>query len=100
MKLYARQGDLVIHNYVDDNKTLTPTNHVSCAGDSSGHTHTISGKLAVFRDGLNTRINVLEDTHLIHNKAGGHKSIPLPAGQYLITPKRERGDATDRTVTD
>lgn len=102
MKLFARQGDLVIERL--DGKLgedLIPKRDVVFAGDSSGHRHRLLGEALVQPStGRTTRFRIAMTTDLVHEKADGHETITLKAGEYEIRPLRERGDASDRAVED
>jgi hypothetical protein len=101
MKIYARQGDLVV------NKLITPisgelekTSTLVFAGDSSGHPHRLKGACLSRREGLVTLVRVARQTVLEHGRAGGHKPITLEPGDYAVQPLRERGNRLDRRVED
>jgi hypothetical protein len=96
LKIYARQGDVVIQQQPASGD-LAPMTDLVVAGALS-HPHTIRGMCLYRRSGRTTIVRVLADTTIEH--AGRHKPIPLPAGDYLLTPLRERGDQSDRAVED
>lgn len=100
MKLYARQGDLVIEQLDTIAGELLPTKRVVFAGDSSGHPHTLVGAIKMRRDGRRTFVELAEPAQLTHGKPGGHRTVTLGAGKYEVRPLRERGDGFDRAVED
>ena len=94
--IYARQGDVVIRQQVITGE-LTPATDLIVAGASS-HPHTIRGTCLHRRDGRATLVRIEKSTTIDH--AGRHKPIPMPAGDYHLSPLRERGDRSDRAVED
>lgn len=102
MKIFARQGDLVIEKL--DNKPivgdLTEATNVVFAGDSSGHRHRLMGTVQMIRTGTVTRVRLDKYMELVHEKSNGHASVVLSAGDYEIRRLRERGDGSDRAVED
>lgn len=102
MNLYGRQGDLVIEKLTQPlTGDLVKQTNIVFAGDSSGHRHRLMGTALVLPStGRTTRFSIVEPTDLVHEKADGHKTLPLEAGSYEIRPLRERGDAGDRAVED
>lgn len=101
MQLYARQGDLVIDKLAKPiTGDLEPAVNPVLAGGSSGHPHTLRGKVLIRRDGLRTHVRVTKAAALEHGRPDGHVTIELEPGDYEIAPLRERGDASDRAVCD
>jgi hypothetical protein len=99
--IYARQGDLVIDKLQSPiSGELEKAKQVTFAGDSSGHPHRIVGEVLLRKEGRRTLVRLSEPRTLEHGRAGGHKPVTLEAGDYAITPLRERGDAGDRSVED
>jgi len=96
MKIYARQGDLVI-NRAEAADRLEPVQNYVVAGSHTAP-HTILGAAAIRRSGLNLHVTVEADTTLIHT--GRHPTIPLPKGSYVINSQRERNGANDQPVND
>lgn len=101
MRLYARQGDLVIEKLATPIAgDLEKTIRLTFAGDSSGHPHTLKGACLSRRDGFTTLVRVARPAVLEHGRAGGHKPITLEPGDYSVRPLRERGAGIDRKVED
>lgn len=103
MKIYARQGDLIIEKLEQPlTGDLIPRTDVVFAGDSSGHRHRLLGVAQVSTDasGGATRFRIAEATQLVHQKPDGHKTVEMEPGDYEIRPLRERGDGSDRAVED
>jgi hypothetical protein len=103
MNLYGRQGDLVIERLdVELTDELVTQRDVVFAGDSSGHRHRLLGEalVAATAQGRTTRFKLKAPTELIHEKADGHESMAMEAGDYEIRPLRERGGAADHAVED
>lgn len=104
MQLYARQGDLVIQKLDTINGELTEAKSLVFAGDSSGHPHSLVGKVLARREGRRTLVKVTADREITHGKPGGHKTVVLTGspkpGFYEVRPLRERGDGADRAVED
>ena len=100
MKLFARQGDLVISKATAPTGEMETVKNYVFAGDSSGHAHTLEGSAKISRNGQMTTVVIDRAANLVHGKPDGHKSISLPAGAYEIRPLRERGGAEDRAVED
>lgn len=95
-EIYARQGDVVIRQQPATGE-LTPAIGLVVAGASS-HPHTIVGPCLHRREGRRTVVRLAVPTTIEH--AGRHTPISLPAGDYELTPLRERGDDGDRAVED
>ena len=95
-EIYARQGDVVIRQQSATGE-LTPATDLVVAGASS-HPHTIVGPCLYRRDGRTTLVRLATATTIEH--AGRHPPIALLAGDYSLTPLRERGDDGDRAVED
>jgi hypothetical protein len=101
MKLYARQGDLVIEKLAKPIEgELIPAKDIVFAGDSSGHRHVLRGKAQHRVDGDRTLVRVAKTATLTHEKSDGHKDVMLVPGDYEVRPLRERGDGSDRAVED
>lgn len=103
MNIFARQGDLVIEKLsAPITGELERTTRVVFAGDSSGHPHFIASASAarIRREGRATLVRLEASATLEHGRAGGHRAIEMPAGDYSIRPLRERGDGSDRSVQD
>lgn len=105
MELYARQGDLVIEKLPSIRGELTEMKGVVFAGDSSGHPHSMDGKVLGRREGRATLVKVTANREITHGKEGGHKTVVLKGsskkpGYYSVRPLRERGDGSDRAVED
>ncbi len=101
MRLYGRQGDLVIEKLDSLSGDLVIRKDIVFAGDSSGHRHRLLGEAKVLTSsGRATRFTVEHPTDLVHEKADGHETVRLEAGSYEIRPLRERGDRSDRAVED
>jgi hypothetical protein len=103
MNIFARQGDLVVRRApkpFEDTADFRRRTGFVLAGDSSGHRHRLKGPALVRErvDGVDVRLT--KATTLGHEKCGGHKAVTLPAGDYEITRKRERGGQGDRAVQD
>ena len=96
MKIYARQGDVVIRQ-AEITGDLIPAVDLVVAGASSSP-HTLVGKCEYRIDGRVTYVRVAAETTLTH--AGRHLPVPMPAGDYVLTSLRERGDKFDRAVED
>ena len=96
MKVYARQGDVVIRR-TQIMGDLTPAVNLVVAGASSSP-HTLVGECGYRIDGAMTYVRVAAGTTLTH--AGRHLAVPMPAGDYVLTSLRERGDNSDRAVED
>jgi hypothetical protein len=62
------------------------------------HPHTVAGACLYRVAGRATHVRVLTATSLTH--AGRHLPVPLPPGDYRMSPLRERGDESDRAVED
>jgi hypothetical protein len=97
MKIYARQGDLVIRRADMSAENLEPATDYVVAGSHTAP-HVIMGATRVRRDGSTLHVSVEVDTELRH--AGRHKTIPLPTGSYTITTQRERNGDLDQDVRD
>jgi hypothetical protein len=95
-EIFARQGDVVIRQQAATGE-LVPATDLVVAGASS-HPHTIVGPCLHRREGRTTIVRLAADTTIAH--AGRHQPIPLPAGDYRLSPLRERGDDGDRAVED
>ena len=107
MQLHARQGDLVIERLekLPSGVTLVEHNSITFAGDSSGHPHTLAGKVLAARRGRQTFVKVTAKREITHGKPGGHRTVQLSGstkkpGVYVVRPLRERGDGSDRAVED
>lgn len=101
MNIFARQGDLVIEKLsAPITGDLEKRSNIVFAGDSSGHPHTLRGSALTRRDGFTTFVRLSRRADLEHGRAGGHKTVSLPAGDYAIRPLRERGAGSDRAVED
>ncbi len=100
MRLYARQGDLVIESLNKIDGELVEVNDVVFAGDNSGHRHRLIGPALIRREGFVTLVKLEMETELIHEKSDGHKTVKMAVGCYEVRPLRERGDGTDRAVAD
>ena len=96
MKIYARHGDVVIRQQSVDGELATATDLVIAGSSSSPHT--ILGACHYRQEGQETLVRIAKDTTIEH--AGRHKPIPLPAGDYVFSALRERGDKSDRKVED
>ncbi len=98
MKIYARQGDLVIQKATlgkfDGAKKVT--NYVLAGSGSSSHI--LRGTSLVLAAGPETSIRLAEDSSIDHQER--HLSTPMPAGDYLVAPLRERHGDADRAVED
>jgi hypothetical protein len=99
MNIFARQGDLVIERKPMTGTPVKETDPV-LAGGSSGHPHIVRGTVLVLRNVSHTGLRLLEPSVLEHGKSGGHKPVPLPAGDYEVRILRERWDESDREVSD
>lgn len=99
MRLYARQGDLVIQECHVSGELEDVCDYVF-AGDSSGHRHRLIGPAKIRRDGLRTFVRLAQATKLVHEKTDGHETVTLAARDYEVRPLRERGDSADRAVED
>lgn len=105
MELHARQGDLVIEKLGSINGKLTEYPSITFAGDSSGHPHTLTGKVMARQEGRRFLVKVTGKRELTHHKPGGHRSVvltgsPTKPGFYEVRPLRERFDGSDRAVED
>jgi len=105
MEIYARQGDLVIERVTSIRGELTEMKGITFAGDSSGHPHSIAGKVLARREGRSTLVKVTSNREITHGRPGGHKTVVLKGsakkpGYYSVRPLRERGDGSDRAVED
>lgn len=105
MNLYARQGDLVIEKLSKIDGELAELKGITFAGDSSGHPHSIAGKLFARREGTRTLVKVTGRREITHGKDGGHNTVVLEGsakepGLYEVRPLRERGDGSNRAVDD
>jgi hypothetical protein len=103
MELYGRHGDLVIKKLdAPISGELKEGRNVVFAGDSSGHPHTLAGKVMFRREGRRTFVRVPDGKplQLTHGKSTGHKTIEMVPGDYEVAPLRERGDGADRVVED
>lgn len=104
MKLFARQGDLVIERLDKQIEgDLIKRSDVVFAGDSSGHRHRLLGTAlveATSTSSQRTRFRIAEPLSLVHEKPDGHKTTELLPGDYEIRPLRERGYGADRAVED
>lgn len=96
MKIYARQGDVIIRQ-TQIMGDLIPAVDLVVAGATSSP-HVLAGKCGYRIVGNMTFVRVAAETTLAH--AGRHLPVPLPAGDYVFAPLRERGDKFDRTVGD
>lgn len=98
MQLYARQGDLVFKKLDSaPSGEFKPVRGLVLAGNDSA-AHTVAGLVMHRQDGRRHFIEAKEPTEVGH--AGRHKTVPLQAGFYEISPLRERGDGSDRDVED
>lgn len=102
MKIFARQGDLVVRKLEEDlsKDSLVERQSVTFAGGSSGHRHRIVGAVLVVQGSDPVRFRTDEPRELVHEKTDGHRTIALPPGSYEVSPLRERGDGNDRKVED
>jgi hypothetical protein len=100
MRIYARQGDLVIEKIDGIDGDLESITNFVFAGDSSGHHHTLIGTAQIRRDGAATLVRLSQALRLEHGKPDGHETVTLEIGTYRVRPLRERGDAGDRAVED
>lgn len=106
MRIFARQGDLVIVEVLDSKVDFSRTNcrletGAILAGTRSGHHHVVQGEAGVVRSPSgDTEIRVTRATQIVHKKPGGHRPVDLPPGTYRIYPLRERGDNRDVRVED
>lgn len=101
MNLFARQGDLVIEKLSTRiTGELEHVKRVTFAGDSSGHPHFIAATAQIRREGRATFVRLEATGVLEHGKAGGHRPIEMPPGDYSVRILRERGDGFDRAVED
>ncbi|HET7037189.1 MAG TPA: hypothetical protein VFI42_16000 [Thermomicrobiaceae bacterium] len=105
MQLHARQGDLVIEKLETINGKLEEFPSLTFAGDSSGHPHTLAGKVLARREGRRFLIKVTGKREITHHRPGGHRTVTLSGtaknpGYYEVRPLRERGDGSDRAVED
>jgi hypothetical protein len=99
--IYARQGDLVVEKLAAPiDGELVRSERVVFAGDSSGHRHSLSGAVLYRRDGGTSLVRVSKAVTIEHERAGGHRSVPLTPGDYSIRTLRERGGSGDRSVED
>lgn len=107
MEIYARQGDLVIRQdkFPKSFKGEERAGHVVAGSGTSSHV--VTGKALVEVVGEEHRIRVAEDTVLFHAErhtldpdGGSAGGTPLPAGDYTISPLRERHGQSDRAVED
>jgi hypothetical protein len=96
MKIYARQGDVVIRQTQIMGDLISAVDLVVAGASSSPHT--LVGKCGYRIDGPVTYVRVAAETTLAH--AGRHLPVPMPAGDYALTSLRERGDKFDRAVED
>ena len=97
MKLYARQGDVVIQQEPTTVTDLIATTNLVIAGARS-HPHAIVGPCLYRRDGNATLVRVEAATTMRHS--GLHPTVALEPGDYVIRSLRERGDKDDRQVED
>ena len=99
MKIFARQGDLVI---AEDDSAIEAHNYIEAVSPilagSKSSPHTLDGPVKIAREEAGTYIVVPVATTLNH--AGRHKPLALPKGRYRVSSLRERGDKTDRKVED
>jgi len=95
-EIFARQGDVVIRQEPATGELALEADLV-VAGASS-HPHTIAGPCMHRREGRTTIVRLAAPSTIAH--AGRHQPIPLPAGDYRLSPLRERGDNNDRAVED
>ena len=100
MKLYARQGDLIIEKLTQVDGDFTKATNLVFAGDSSQHRHRLLGTVLMQRVGRAIRVQVAESLELVHETPGGHKTVLFVPGAYEVRPQRERGDQGDRAVED
>ena len=103
MKIYARQGDLVIERLTErlNDAELDPRRDIVLAGDSSGHRHRLCGVVLVLAtESPICRFRVLDRIVLDHEKADGHPTVEMEPGDYAVHRLRERGDDSDRNVED
>ena len=105
MQLHARQGDLVIEKLNTVGGVLKEYPSITFAGDSSGHPHTLTGKVLARQEGRRFLVKVTAKRELTHHKPGGHRTVVLTGtankpGYYEVRPLRERFDGSDRAVED
>lgn len=99
MQIFARQGDLVITQTDHGDGTELRLERDPTMAGSAGSEHRILGAVLLQRrDRGRISIRLHEPTQLVHGSR--HRPIALPAGDYTISPLRERGDAGDRIVED
>lgn len=100
MKIYGRQGDLVIERLEKIDGELTEVRDLVFAGDSSGHCHRLIGLALMKRIGNRTQVQINAPIDLVHEKSNGHKTVLFIPGAYEVRILRERGNQEDRDVAD
>jgi len=98
MKINILHGDQVIRKLSNPIKgDLDPATDLVIAGSHSSP-HTIRGNVLTRSESDVRFVRVESDTVIDH--ADRHKTVQLPAGDYVIYPQRERGGDGDRAVED
>lgn len=105
MQIFGRQGDLVIDRKSDtvlpELETAPIVSDFVFAGDSSGHPHTLLGKVRMKKNGTHTLIFLPEPSRMTHGKSDGHQDVAeMPAGSYDVYPLREQDKESERAVAD
>lgn len=99
MKIYARQGDLVIHKLATPPEATYEKKQDHILAGSNGSEHRVIGSARVATvSEFESLVQVAEATELRHGSR--HKSVPLEPGAYRITHIRERGNQVDLKVQD
>ena len=96
-----RQGDILLvripHKRKPEGKKVGENKIVLARGEATGHTHSMSGEVALFETDNGPMVWVVAPTPLEHQE---HETILVSSGLYWIVRQREYAPQEIRRVSD